>query len=491
MTYFKDIVQHDIYGSKVAIYKRADVSSDNWWYRLKLDGVRGYIRHSCKTGNAALAMRKATEDYENYKLRKQNNLSLENYKVAEYFEKWIASSTKTDTRRKWIRGVFDRYINEYMGDKLLTELTHEFVKGYWKFRLGYWHKEENKQRIEFNDRRLDDAANTKLHKRIRAKSLSSRNIAINASRNTLRAEGSIINEMLRDARDDGHLVRTLKISIKDASTNKDFVAEGEGRRATFTNEEMRYIRTNLLNYKNNKGKYKAIKLNKTHIQQRHMLYVFVMLAGSCGARVGELKQLRWKDIAIKDDDNLKRLEVRIRASTSKIRRERYVVAHSDSIIGIMNEWRTNSEFSADDDLIFYSAHYASKVQQQVDLSLAFKKFLKTIEYEDREDGLYKTDEGKARTLYSLRHYYATQRLDNGVSVYLVATNMGTSVNQIHKHYGHTDTRRLAKELMAVRNSKDNKNTEEVIRQLTEMVKSGNVDTSIAAAALKQVSEGLD
>jgi len=73
----------------------------------------------------------------------------------------------------------------------------------------------------------------------------------------------------------------------------------------------------------------------------------------------------------------------------------------------------------------------------------------------------------------------------------VATNMGTSVNQIHKHYGHTDTRRLAKELMAVRNSKDNKNTEEVIRQLTEMVKSGNVDTSIAAAALKQVSEGLD
>ena len=65
---------------------------------MKIDGVKSYIRRSCKTDNAALAMRKATEDYENYKLRKQNNLSLENYTVAQYFERWIDSSTKTETR---------------------------------------------------------------------------------------------------------------------------------------------------------------------------------------------------------------------------------------------------------------------------------------------------------------------------------------------------------------------------------------------------------
>jgi integrase len=487
MAHFEDKQEHDIYGGKVVIYKRGDIGSDNWWCRLKIDNVRGYIRRSCKTQNAAIAMRKATDDYENFKLRKQNNLSLDNYTVADYFEKWIANSTKTETRRKWIRGVFMRYINEYMGDKLLTELTHEYVKGYWKFRIGYWHKAENAQRIDYNDRRVGEATNSKHKARMRAKSLSSKNIAVNASRNTLRAEGSIVNEMLKDARDEGHLIRTLKLSIKDASTNKDFVAEGEGRRASFTNEEMRFIRTNLLSYKNVTGKYKAIKINKTHRQQRHMLYAFVMLASSCGARVGELKQLVWKDLSVQDVDNNKALEVRIRASTSKVRRGRHVICHSDNIIKIMDEWRSESDCDKDDDLIFYSAVSLAKGQQQVDLSLAFKKFLKSIKT-DREDGLYRTDEGNARTLYSLRHYYATQRLDHGVSVYLVATNMGTGINQIQKHYGHTDTRRLAKELMAMKNTKDDNDTADVVRQLTEMVKSGNVDATFAAAALKHISE---
>jgi len=106
MTYHSKRIQHDIYGAKVIIHKRSDVGGDNWWLRLKIDGVKGYIRRSCKTDNAALAMPKATEDYENYKLRKQNNLSLENYTVAQYFERWIEGSTKTETRRKWISGVW-------------------------------------------------------------------------------------------------------------------------------------------------------------------------------------------------------------------------------------------------------------------------------------------------------------------------------------------------------------------------------------------------
>ena len=72
MTYYNNQVKHGIYGTKVIIYKRSDVGGDNCWLRLKIDGVKGYTRRSRKTDNAALAMLKATEDYENYKLRKQN-----------------------------------------------------------------------------------------------------------------------------------------------------------------------------------------------------------------------------------------------------------------------------------------------------------------------------------------------------------------------------------------------------------------------------------
>ena len=85
MEHFKDMVEHDVYGAQVAIYKRGDVGGNNWWYRLKITGVRGYIRRSSKTENASIAMRTATEQFENYKLRKQNNLSLDNYTVGRIF----------------------------------------------------------------------------------------------------------------------------------------------------------------------------------------------------------------------------------------------------------------------------------------------------------------------------------------------------------------------------------------------------------------------
>ena len=72
--------------------------------------------------------------------------------------------------------MFERYIDEYMGSKFLIELTHEFVKDYWKFRLGYWHRDENAKRIEFNERRLANDGNKTKAKRVHAKSLISSNI---------------------------------------------------------------------------------------------------------------------------------------------------------------------------------------------------------------------------------------------------------------------------------------------------------------------------
>jgi hypothetical protein len=44
--------------------------------------------------------------------------------------------------------------------------------------------------------------------------------------------------------------------------------------------------------------------------------------------------------------------------------------------------------------------------------------------------------GKERSLYSLRHYYATQRLLEGIPIHDLAEQMGTSVPMITKHYSH-------------------------------------------------------
>lgn len=53
--------------------------------------------------------------------------------------------------------------------------------------------------------------------------------------------------------------------------------------------------------------------------------------------------------------------------------------------------------------------------------------------------LYDRD-GDRRSLYSLRHTYATMRLEKGdVSVYDLSLNLGCKVKQIENHYAHVVT----------------------------------------------------
>ena len=48
--------------------------------------------------------------------------------------------------------------------------------------------------------------------------------------------------------------------------------------------------------------------------------------------------------------------------------------------------------------------------------------------------LRKEQSGQNRTLYSLRHTYATQALSKGVDIHTLAKQMGTSVGMIERHY---------------------------------------------------------
>jgi integrase len=52
----------------------------------------------------------------------------------------------------------------------------------------------------------------------------------------------------------------------------------------------------------------------------------------------------------------------------------------------------------------------------------------------RDSGLSKDGAGKNRTLYSLRHTYATFALADGVDIHTLARQMGTSVAMIERHY---------------------------------------------------------
>lgn len=44
-----------------------------------------------------------------------------------------------------------------------------------------------------------------------------------------------------------------------------------------------------------------------------------------------------------------------------------------------------------------------------------------------------------RSTYCFRHTYATLRLQEGVDVYFLAEQMGTSIHMIEEHYGRVNT----------------------------------------------------
>ncbi len=65
----------------------------------------------------------------------------------------------------------------------------------------------------------------------------------------------------------------------------------------------------------------------------------------------------------------------------------------------------------------------------------------------KESGLLRSSSGSRRSTYCFRHTYATFRLTEGVDVYFLAKQMGTSVKMIEDHYGHINPVKNAERIL--------------------------------------------
>jgi len=69
-------------------------------------------------------------------------------------------------------------------------------------------------------------------------------------------------------------------------------------------------------------------------------------------------------------------------------------------------------------------------------------------------GLTNDSKGEKRSLYSLRHFYATQRLSEEVSPFLLGRQMGTSIEMLERFYGHVVTSLVANEVTKTKVNRD-------------------------------------
>jgi integrase len=483
--YYRDKIESAVYGSRLLLYKRSDTPNDTWWFRAKVEGHKGYVRRSCRTSNAEIALTYANQKFDELRYKKSNNQSLKELTFEQYFTAYMKRGIErelwTDSRTRYKQGTFERYLNPYMGSKKLADLTQRFVEDYWQWRLAYWNTGEGKERITYNPKR---------GKNPKAKTQSTHNAAKRPAYNTLRAEASLVNEVLKAAIADGFMTLPIKISPHTAMTREQQREEGWARRDTFTEHEYNTLTTHLYNYAENRGAYKSENAHALHMIQRRMLHAYILFLSSTGLRVGEARQLTWGDLRWdkKTSDGDAVLVVRVRAETTKVNKEREAVSHNSHIISIMQKYQNDSAYKDDENLIFYSAARSNEGCFQVDMSANFKAFLKSVPYKDRKDGLLKGEKEKNRTLYALRHLYATFRLKKGVDYMALSTVMGTSPTQLRNHYSHVSGSDIIDAVTLGSPLNEKTNQKQAVQTITNMMRSGIWDEEKVIEELKRLRE---
>jgi len=213
------------------------------------------------------------------------------------------------------------------------------------------------------------------------------------------------------------------------------------RRAGFdTGKEYLVLVRNLRSYRDCVGRFAGTGLNAWHKLQRAQFSYFVMFMLHSGLRVGEARQMKWSDVKLDEEvegEDERIAEVRVSKATKK-GQARFVQTQPGANIAL-KAWHERTPNAARSDWVWFGQKRGEdgKAQQISDLNKTFQQYLRAIEFDDRHEGLLYDRDGDRRSLYSLRHTYATLRLEKGdVSVYDLALNMGCKVKQIEQHYSH-------------------------------------------------------
>jgi len=158
---------------------------------------------------------------------------------------------------------------------------------------------------------------------------------------------------------------------------------------------------------------------------RTVTYNFILIMCNTGMRPSEARNLRWRDITPAKDREGRDIAVLFVQGKGKSRK----LVAPKSVGDYLDRIRAIAKATAPDDRVFTT----------IDGAPTQSLYQSLIEDVLNTAGLREGAQGVPRSTYCFRHTYATMRLHEGVDVYFLAEQMGTSVKMIEDHYGHVDT----------------------------------------------------
>jgi integrase len=247
---------------------------------------------------------------------------------------------------------------------------------------------------------------------------------------TLNTHNSALNRIFDEALMRSYIAK-IQVPILE---NKGRDAE---RRPDFGIEEYRKIYRSLRTWihEGRKGKSRDM---------RELLRDYILILANTGMRHGtEAQNLRWKNISTFERDERSYVAMYVKGKT----KARELIARHSCLIYLKRIHARCRDISA--------IPFDELIQSKSDLPVfrlsdgtVTNSLNQTFRALMRDLGLLKDNNtGQNRTLYSLRHMYATfQIVYGGLDLHLLATQMGTSIAMIEQHYSHLTPRLKADRL---------------------------------------------
>ena len=341
-------------------------------------------------------------------------------------DKYKTISTKTSDRNEGVRISMDLYDEYYhkvkMGGSVVSR-TYKDVFGEWsKNRSNSYKKNSTDRTIEyvgvysvdyFGKMLIDKITSKDFHEYFDWRKVNYKKKV--PSNETLNRERTSIQSLFKYCYQRGYITEPL--SIPKLKTN------GISRRPTFTMNEWKKITTGMRQWVE-EGK----PLGRW--RERYITQQYVLIMSNCGVRVGEMRHVRWDDISSVQTDEGTQLVFRVSGKVGE--RDCVLNPSSDVYVKRLFDLR-KEELGFDPPLNEYLFLSRRTNKPYTSFKTSFNGVLKYC-------GVPIEKNGMNRTIYSLRHFYGTQRLKGDMNPYHLSKQMGTSVEMIEKHYSHVLTK---------------------------------------------------
>jgi len=380
---------HEILGGKAKMF-RVPNSGDVWQFQMWISEEKKYLRRTLKTKDFETAKERAEKFY------------LQTYSDVHSGRKIFGITLKELT---------DAYVKWREEDVVLKNITQgrvTTIKSQLKHFLSYKGHDTKLAELDRNSCydyivwRMENAPKTQ--------------------KITIRNEQSTFNHMMKYAYKQGYshlgMLDFRKIVIKGSDVS---------RRDIFNPDEydrlIRYMRTYVS---------KRDCPDDHERMERMMVRDAILIASNTMLRVGELWQLKWKDILniekVVDEggQSISLVTINVRAEICKTGKQRRVPVRGGEYF---ERLRARSTYTDPEDLVFSAIGTRNKVRVHFWYN-HWKVLMNAIDINDYSE--------RKLTWYSLRHFGITCRIRAKVLLSDISQLAGTSISHIETHYGHYD-----------------------------------------------------